>query len=241
MKSLKVILQFLAVLIFAITIIDCDKNSITPEQPKIRGEIISTNSLKVYSTNEIKQLLTAYNIPFATELTYSVEVIQMVYQTVDSKENYIQASGAVMIPVAGKNLPLLSLHHGTETKRELVASVSPFNSTEGIVGLMIAATGYFCCIPDYPGFGVSEVLHPLYSRGIVVDRMQSTISGLQNRIVPKKQFRSMDSYFSPAILKAGMLPWRFKKRSSRIMHLNLMLQQSLQWKVLMIWQGLSNP
>lgn len=84
----------------------------------------------------------------------------MVYQTVDAKGNYIQASGAIMLPAEGKNLPLLSLHHGTETKREMVASVSPYNSVEGLAGLMIAATGYLCCLPDYPGFGVSDVLHP---------------------------------------------------------------------------------
>jgi len=180
MKRIKFIPGILVVVLLALNFIDCDKHSTKPEQPKIRGEIISTNSLNVFSKEEIKHLITAYNIPFTTELSYSVEVIQMVYQTIDSKENFIQASGAVMIPMNGENLPLLSLHHGTETKREMVASVSPFNSTEGFAGLIMASIGYLCCLPDYPGFGMSEILHPyLHAKSLsiaVIDYLRAVKS-----------------------------------------------------------------
>lgn len=36
----------------------------------------------------------------------------------------------------------------------------PSNSTEGMVGLLTASMGYFTIIPDYIGFGVSEIPHP---------------------------------------------------------------------------------
>ncbi len=54
----------------------------------------------------------------------------------------------------------MSIQHGTETKRDRVASVSPENSTEGIVGLLSASMGYLTMVPDYPGFGVSTCMHP---------------------------------------------------------------------------------
>ena len=54
----------------------------------------------------------------------------------------------------------MSIQHGTETKADLVASVSPNNSVEGLVGLITASMGYFTVIPDYLGFGVSDIMHP---------------------------------------------------------------------------------
>jgi len=45
-------------------------------------------------------------------------------------------------------------------KRTNVASVNPYNSVEGYIGIMTAGMGYITLVPDYPGFGVSEVIHP---------------------------------------------------------------------------------
>ena len=89
-----------------------------------------------------------------------MEAVAITYQTSDVRGNEIQASGALLIPQGMNNFPLLSIQHGTETKRELVASVSPLNSVEGITGLLTASMGYVTCIPDYPGFGISQSLHP---------------------------------------------------------------------------------
>ena len=41
-----------------------------------------------------------------------------------------------------------------------MASVSPINSTEGIVGLIMASMGYLAVVPDYLGFGASNIMHP---------------------------------------------------------------------------------
>jgi hypothetical protein len=157
---IKNISRFFIIILFAIVIIDCDKNSTKPEQPAIRGDIINTTSLNVYTSDDIEQIMSGNNIPLIYKPSYSVEVVRIIYQTSDSHGNNIQASGAIMIPVDGSELPLLSLHHGTVTKRDRVASVSALNSTEGMVGLIMASLGYFTCVPDYPGFGVSQVLHP---------------------------------------------------------------------------------
>jgi len=174
------ILHFLVVILLAIAIVDCDKNSTEPEQPKTRGDIISSESLNVYSSENIEQIMTANNIPSSFELTYSVEVIRIIYQTTDSQGNYIKVSGAIMVPVDGNNLPLLSMHHGTVTKRDRVASVGPLNSTEGLIGLILASSGYLTCVPDYPGFGVSEILHPyIHAKSlttVVIDNIRAAKS-----------------------------------------------------------------
>ena len=65
-----------------------------------------------------------------------------------------------MTPLKADSLPILSINHGTVTGRDEVASIWPTNTPEGVTGLWMASMGYYSCLPDYPGFGVSEILHP---------------------------------------------------------------------------------
>ena len=85
----------------------------------------------------------------------------------------VQASGALILPVSEQLFPILSIQHGTESKRNLVASNSLLNSVEGIAGLYMSSLGYLVGLPDYLGFGVSERIHPYcHARGntpVVVD------------------------------------------------------------------------
>ncbi len=138
----------------------CSEQSTEPDADPKRGDIISITSLNTYSTEEIKQVLTAAEMSGNFDLTYSVEAVRIEYWTIDVQGNYIQVSGAVMIPLNAENIPLFNLNHGTKLKRDMVASVNPINITEGIVGLIMGSKGYYSCIPDYPGFGVSNILHP---------------------------------------------------------------------------------
>ncbi|MBC8180669.1 hypothetical protein H8E88_06040 [candidate division KSB1 bacterium] len=94
------------------------------------------------------------------QLKYNVEALRIVYQTIDARGEVVQASGALMVPIGADSLPMMSVQHGTETFRESVASVNPTNMAEGYLGLVAASMGYLITLPDYLGFGVSEVLHP---------------------------------------------------------------------------------
>jgi pimeloyl-ACP methyl ester carboxylesterase len=62
----------------------------------------------------------------------------------------------------------------------MVASVSPLNSTEGIVGLISASMGYMVVVPDYLGFGSSRIMHPyLHAESLipcVIDLMRAARS-----------------------------------------------------------------
>ena len=125
-----------------------------------RGDIISSNLINTYSIAEIRQLWSNLGIEHVIGLRYPADAIRIVYQTVDVNGNPVQASGALMVPGSNLSFPLLSLQHGTESKRNLVASESPLNSVEGIAGLYISSLGYLICIPDYLGFGISTLMHP---------------------------------------------------------------------------------
>jgi len=133
-----------------------------PVSPAIheRGEIVQSNSLGTMEPGDIQQILANVNMTIPFTLSYSVETISIKYYSVDGSGKQTIVSGAILVPQGTDNLPLVSIQHGTETKRELVASVSPINSTEGIVGLIMASMGYLVVVPDYPGFGTSNVMHP---------------------------------------------------------------------------------
>lgn len=173
-------LRFISLAILAIGFQSCSEdkeaNPVVPVTNQ-RGEILQTNSLGDYSVSNIQQILSSGNITIPFTLTYSVNAISINYYTIDGKGKETVASGALLIPQGINNLPLVSIQHGTQTKDNLVASVSPMNSTEGIVGLIMASMGYMVVVPDYPGFGVSNIIHPyIHAKSLipsVIDLMRA--------------------------------------------------------------------
>ena len=156
----KYFLRLFFSLLLIVTLIGCSEENITEPIVYSDGDVISATPLFTFSTSNIEQILIAAEIPDSFDIAYSVQAIRVVYQTSDANDESIRASGALMIPLQATELPLLSIQHGTETKRDQVASINPFNSVEGVSGLITASIGYVTCIPDYPGFGESTVMHP---------------------------------------------------------------------------------
>lgn len=160
---LKVLYNLIIVCFILISFQACSKEENNdPVSPTIheQGEIVQSNSIGTMTADDIQQILANVNMTIPFTLNYSVETISINYYTIDGSGNQTIASGALIIPQSGSSLPLVSLQHGTQTKNNLVASVSPVNSTEGIVGLIMASMGYMVVVPDYLGFGVSNVMHP---------------------------------------------------------------------------------
>lgn len=110
-------------------------------------------------------MLGLLNIPFPYDQSFAVQYVTIVYQTIDPYGNSSMASGGLFIPVATSSLPILSLQHGTEVKRENVASTSPLSSVEATTGLLTGSMGYVTAVPDYIGFGVSTAKHPYIHAG----------------------------------------------------------------------------
>jgi pimeloyl-ACP methyl ester carboxylesterase len=155
----KQLIIFCLVIFFQSCTTDKNTDPVSPTQHE-RGEIAQSNSLGTMTPNNIQQILSSANMTIPFTLSYSVETISIKYYSVDGNGRQTIVSGAILVPQGKDNLPLVSIQHGTETKRELVASVSPTNSTEGVVGLIMASMGYLVVVPDYPGFGTSNVMHP---------------------------------------------------------------------------------
>ena len=155
-------LYFILLSVVIIGLQSCSKDENNPVLPTTheRGEIAQSNSLGTMTPGDIDQILSNANMTIPFTLSYSVETISLKYYTVDGSGKQTIVSGAILVPQGTDNLSLVSVQHGTETKRELVASVSPTNSTEGIVGLIMASMGYLVVVPDYLGFGTSNVMHP---------------------------------------------------------------------------------
>lgn len=150
--------------ITAISVIHHSCDSVDPEPIGVveRGQILRTTSLGVMTPEDIEQIFTSSNIQLPFTLQYEVESFSIEYYTDDRNGRKVLVSGALLLPKTDKSMPLLSLQHGTQSKRDLVASVSPLNSAEGQVGLLTASLGYLTLIPDYIGFGISDEMHPYF-------------------------------------------------------------------------------
>lgn len=147
----------------ALVVLNSCEKDLTPLAPEAlpqRGEILNTFVLESYSPADIQQILNDNGAQLTLPLTHEVQVVHIEYQTVDFKGDFINASGALALPRTEGAFPLLSIQHGTVTRRDQVASVHPLNLAEGLVGLIMASSGYVTALPDYPGLGVSTILHP---------------------------------------------------------------------------------
>lgn len=107
---------------------------------------------------------------------YDVEVASIVYKTVDANNRIVEASGVVVYPrTEGGYFPLISLHHGTETKRTNVGSQNYIYAFDGVIA---ASNGYVASVPDYLGLGVSNVFHPYHhektSASSTIDMLRAT-------------------------------------------------------------------
>jgi len=160
----------------------CRDRSAGPEEPIVykRGDVISSKHLASFSKEVIQQIMSSSSVTLPFSLQYAVEHKSITYSTIDGKGNQVVASGGLMIPSGSQNLPLLSMQHGTETKRNRVASESAISSVEGTGGLITGSLGYVTAVPDYLGFGVSDKMHPyLHAKSLVpcvVDFMRAARS-----------------------------------------------------------------
>ncbi|OGU34526.1 MAG: hypothetical protein A2068_04525 [Ignavibacteria bacterium GWB2_35_6b] len=131
------------------------------EEIKSRGEIISSNFILGYNLDFINSYFNLLAAESGTQIEitpmYSIKVYKIVYQTVDAKGNPAKASGSVYVPQGINNLPMISAHHGTQTNRSRVGSVSPLDAPEGFLA---GTLGYYGVVPDYLGLGESQILHP---------------------------------------------------------------------------------
>ncbi len=95
----------------------------------------------------------------------TVEVYEIVYNTIDTDDQPVQASGVFIFPNDRSAYPLISYQHGTITDPQDAPSYYQPGTEAYEAGTLLAATGYAVAMPDYLGYGASEtMLHP-YEHG----------------------------------------------------------------------------
>ncbi|NPA37621.1 MAG: hypothetical protein GXO47_12325 [Chlorobi bacterium] len=139
----------------------CNNNDTEEPVSVSRGDLVSSEYLSGYTAAVVSGILKAADIEVDIEIKYDVDVYSVVYLTPGKDDNtLLLASGAVMVPKGDDEFSALAFQHGTETRRDLVASENPMVVAEGVVGIVSASAGFVTFVPDYLGMGISEMLHP---------------------------------------------------------------------------------
>ena len=141
------------------------------------GASISLSDLATYLTTIQQGFSSAVRAHGAPYLVLPVRISG--YPSTDADGNPVLLSGLMWVPFTwGRSLkaPIISYQHGTQVYRPCAPSkfdpnpLDVFRSpdqtgalqsyVECIVGGLMASAGYIVLMPDYPGFGSSQVLHP---------------------------------------------------------------------------------
>ncbi len=133
---------------------------IDPSSPQ-RGKLLTAQRIWDLPLSYVNQLVRQYlaetnvsldSYPSLTPL-YGMKYYRITYETVDTDNNQIEASGVVWVPNAPGPFPLLAYCHGTEVGTDIEFS--------RISAGLFAARGYVSVGPDYLGYGASSAVdHP---------------------------------------------------------------------------------
>lgn len=159
MKSITTIL----LIFISLFLLSCNNNSVEtdPIETYERGEIVEIISEKEVSLEELENLISTFagSNDFDIELKNDIKYYSVLYRTIDHTGNPTDASGLFVIPSSGNFFPLISLHHGTQSKKNNVGSINPLSSFDA---LLSGALGYVAVSADMLGLGYSNLVHPYH-------------------------------------------------------------------------------
>ncbi len=158
-------LKYIKIFLFPILIFlnSCGENPFESQPVDVieRGEIVKILSENEVSQAELNLLFNQFNLPGGIEINLrnGIKVISAIYRTIDYNGNPVDASGLFVIPKTQDVFPLISLHHGTQSKRDNVGSQSSIYSLDALIA---GALGYVAISPDMLGLGISTLVHPYH-------------------------------------------------------------------------------
>ena len=127
--------------------------------PVNRGKILSWSKTASYPAAQLSFLLLLQGIPLTAQ--YDVDVYKLAYETVDPWGLPTPATASLALPSKpGIAWPLLAYQHGTILRKSDAPSSGL--STEGLVGVILATSGYVGVSADYLGLGDSAGTHPFH-------------------------------------------------------------------------------
>jgi pimeloyl-ACP methyl ester carboxylesterase len=144
----------------------CKSNSPEPtvaDTPTADAPVLTGSTLiGEYSTTALAGRV--QGVPLAGSLVrYPIRAYRLTYRTRTPEGAETTASGAVLVPVATVQLPVLSYQHGTLTPNSESQAPSYYATGSDVwsVVSVLASTGYVVSAPDYLGYGASKALpHP---------------------------------------------------------------------------------
>ena len=148
---------------------------LTPESGAVRGKLLSIQLLQTLSRTDIQILLSLVGVEMP--VSNGVHFIKLEYETVGPSGEVTTASGGLAVPAGVPGtFPLVSYQHGTILERS--GAPSSF-TTESIIAVSMAASGYVCAAPDYLGLGSSAFpFHPYHhaktEASAVVDMLRAS-------------------------------------------------------------------
>lgn len=123
-----------------------------------RGKVLTSSILEPVSVAQINLLLWAGGI--GVEAQYAVDVVKLVYETIDPWGGKTVGSGVLVLPVGAPSpLPVVSYQHGTVLATNDVPSADVF---QRLPGLGFGTLGYAVVLPDFLGLGDSPGVHPYH-------------------------------------------------------------------------------
>ncbi len=159
-KEYRLILLFL----LATVLSGCEKEKEFPDPDPVY--LVESEFINHFSSNYIVKLTDMFSdlLPEFTGLTlYDISVYRIVYNTIDTDNNPVLASGALILPKTNTLLPLMSFQHITLTNETDAPSYFPLAGY--ITNIIHGSAGYIIALPDYLGYGSSKHLEPPYDHG----------------------------------------------------------------------------
>ncbi len=154
--------NFFLLLAFVSILASCKKDN-APEKEKNFNVLIDWQFVDNVSTSTIQLIANFYpevSAIVSQKELQTVNIYKITYKTKNVDGSEITASGAILFPSGGANLPLISYQHGTLFNLDEAPSNYTGDEIKYLAPL-ISSTGYAISVPDYIGYGASATYpHP---------------------------------------------------------------------------------
>lgn len=139
--------------------VDVDVDEVITIDPNF-NDLQNWDLLATVSENQLKNLVNQDEPELAPIIANrslrEIKVYKVTYNTSDVEGNTILASGLVVVPKHGLNLPLVSFQHGTIFTNDDAPSSYNTKKLATVFAMALASNNYMVIMPDYLGYGASS-------------------------------------------------------------------------------------
>lgn len=188
--------------LLATVLVSCKKETDDPLPDPVyltESEIIAQ-----FSSDDILTILGENDLPseLAFLVRYDITVYKLIYQTVDTDNMPVLASGALVVPDVSDPMPLMSFQHGTITSDEEAPSY--FQDDNYFTAALYSSAGFIIAMPDYLGYGSSSHLsHPYEHGNSLATASRDMLRAVRELDMTNNNFRANDKLFLTGYSQGG--------------------------------------